>query len=132
MLLQIRQESKLLQCQQLKSYLENISIQQCNSLGDSFGDATPQNSMTETTGQASPTERVEILLKQETDFVNVDVPVTESPRTQRKLCFETLKNIQKSLYIVDAPAILYGGDTSLVDISGLLEKNTPKLCNFTL
>ena len=33
--------------------VENISIQPCNSLGDSFGDWTPQNSMTETTGQAS-------------------------------------------------------------------------------
>ena len=84
--------------------VENISIQPCNSLGASFGEWTPQNSMNETTGQANPTEPVEILLQQETDFVNVVAPVTESPRTQRKLCLETLKNIQNSLYIVDDPA----------------------------
>ena len=134
MLLHIRQESKLLRSQQLKSYLwERIfPFSHAIHLATLFGDWTPQNSMTETTGQASPIEPVEILLQQETVSVNVVAPVTESPRTQRKLCFETLKNIQNSLYIVDDPAILYQVDTSLIDISGLLEKNTPKLCSLPL
>ena len=85
--------------------VENISIQPRNSLSASFGDWTPQNLLNETTGQASPSEPVEILLQQETDFVNVVAPVTESPRTQTKLCLKTLKNVQNSLYIVDDPAI---------------------------
>ena len=65
-------------------------------------------------------------------MVNVVAPVTESHRTQRKPCLETLTNIQNCLYIVDDPAILCQVNTTLVEISGLLEKNTPKLCNLTL
>ena len=105
---------------------EQNPSQPCSATDDSARDAAFETEPV----QNSSHESTEQILITETE--NSQQVRTENPGAQRKLCLETIKNIQNSVYNVDNEEILTRVHKSLVEIETLLDKNTPKLCNLPL